>query len=240
MDGTGINAIDKIIKQSHVVEVAGEHYSVHQLKRVYDDPRPLELKVRTLTGLVSFTKSDQGKELIKDKSLIHVVSQKQVTIVSAPYGESRQRDPIITALLDRPVFEFGQWQEPEAFNIALAAMFVQTDDLEAVMAYAGKITIDTAIHLEDDGITQHASLKKGLSGGLIEKKRAPSRVALKPYRSFAEIDQVESDFIFRVRSRGDEIECALFEADAGAWKNEAALRIKKWIWNQAFDIEVIY
>lgn len=239
MDGTGIEAIEKIVKKSHVVEVAGEHYSVHQLKRVYDDPRPLELKVRTLTGLVDFVKSPQGNALIKGESLIHVVSPQQVTVVSAPYGESRARDGIISALLDRPVFNFGDWRDPEEFNIALAAMFEPTGDLEAVMAYAGKITIDSGIMIEDDGITQQASVRRGLSGGLVDKKRAPSRVALKPYRTFAEINQVESDFIFRVRTIGDGIECALFEADAGAWKDEAAMRIKKWIWDQIFDIPVI-
>lgn len=239
MDGTGIKAIEEIAKQSHVVEVAGEHYSVHQLKRVYDDPRPLELKVRTLTGLGDFVKSPQGKALIRDASIIHVVSEKQVTVISPPYGESHARDATISALLDRPVFGFGQWKDPEEFNIALAAMFAPTDDLQAVMAYAGKITIDSGILIEDDGITQQASVKRGVSGGLIEKKRAPSRVVLKPYRTFAEINQVESDFIFRVRASGDLVQCALFEADSGAWKDEAAKRIKKWISDQPFDIPVI-
>ena len=239
MDGTGIAAIEKIVKGSHVVEVAGEHYSVNQLKRVYDDPRPLELKVRTLTGLVDFIKSPQGKALIRDESLIHVVSHQQVTVISPPYGESQARDAAISAVVDRPVFGFGQWKDPEEFNIALASMFAPTDDLQAVMAYAGKIAVHNEVLIEDDGVTQHANVKKGVSGGLVEKKRAPSRVTLKPYRTFAEIDQVESEFIFRVRTIEGIIQLALFEADAGAWKDQAATRIKDWIWNHAFDIPVI-
>ena len=239
MDGTGINAIEKLVKQSHVIKVGDEHYSVHQLKRVYDDPRPQTIEVRTLSGLVEFAKSKQCEALQKEKEscLIHVVSHETVRLMTTPYGEARNRDILVVARLDRPAFQFGEWKDPEEFNIALSA--TPTDDLQAVMAYAGKITIDSGILIEDDGITQHASVKRGVSGGLIEKKRAPSRVTLKPHRSFAEIDQVESDFIFRVRANEESIRCALFEADSGAWKDEVAKRIKAWIWDHYFDVPVI-
>ena len=39
-----------------------------------------------------------------------------------------------------------------------------------------------------------------------------------PYRTFIEVEQPESKFIFRMREGGA---CALFEADGGAWKLDA-------------------
>lgn len=65
----------------------------------------------------------------------------------------------------------------------------------------------------------------------------PSPVHLKPYRTFDEIDQPESDFIFRVQSnKFDGITCALFSADGGAWKTEAKQRIKEYLSNELSDL----
>ena len=65
----------------------------------------------------------------------------------------------------------------------------------------------------------------------------PSPVHLKPYRTFDEIDQPESDFIFRIQSdKFDGITCALFSADGGAWKTEAKQRIKEYLSNELSDL----
>lgn len=65
----------------------------------------------------------------------------------------------------------------------------------------------------------------------------PSPVHLKPYRTFDEIDQPESDFIFRIKSdKFDGITCALFSADGGAWITEAKQRIKEYLRNELSDL----
>ena len=56
---------------------------------------------------------------------------------------------------------------------------------------------------------------------------------LRPYRTFTEVVQPASDFIFRMKEdRG--ITCALFEADGGAWKNAAMKNIKEYL---EFELE---
>lgn len=58
----------------------------------------------------------------------------------------------------------------------------------------------------------------------------PNPVKLKPYRTFLEVDQPVSEFIFRMKQdKYDGVLCALFEADGGAWKMEATERIKKYL-----------
>ena len=50
----------------------------------------------------------------------------------------------------------------------------------------------------------------------------PNPVTLMPRRTFFEIEQPASPFIFRMQSGPT---CALFEADGGAWQQEAMQRI---------------
>ncbi len=44
------------------------------------------------------------------------------------------------------------------------------------------------------------------------------------------MDQPESAFVFRMRDDGrDGVQCAIFEADGGAWKNEAMENIRAYL-----------
>lgn len=54
----------------------------------------------------------------------------------------------------------------------------------------------------------------------------PNPVTLAPYRTFPEIEQPKSKFIFRMQSGPT---ATLFEADGGAWRNEAMKNIKVWL-----------
>lgn len=61
------------------------------------------------------------------------------------------------------------------------------------------------------------------------QKKVEPKVKLKPYRTFREIEQPASVFLFRLKNRdGAPPECALFEADGGAWKLEATDKIGKY------------
>ncbi|MEB9782308.1 hypothetical protein P4K16_30685, partial [Bacillus cereus] len=51
-------------------------------------------------------------------------------------------------------------------------------------------------------------------------------VQLSPYRTFVEVEQPESKFVFRMREGA---RCGLFEADGGAWKLEAMNNIKEYL-----------
>ena len=54
----------------------------------------------------------------------------------------------------------------------------------------------------------------------------PNPVLLKPYRTFIEVQQPESAFIFRMQ---DGPRAALFEADGGAWRIEAMENIRAYL-----------
>ncbi len=78
----------------------------------------------------------------------------------------------------------------------------------------------------DDGVTQKATIKQGIASKT--EAIVPNPVKLRPYRTFIEVEQPVSEFIFRMKDNQG-IHCALFEADGGAWKNAAMKNVKDYL-----------
>lgn len=56
----------------------------------------------------------------------------------------------------------------------------------------------------------------------------PNPVTLAAYRTFQEIVQPYTQYVFRMKDQNG-VTCALFEADGGAWEMEAMNRIKMYL-----------
>ncbi|OSA97223.1 hypothetical protein B2H85_16310, partial [Clostridium botulinum] len=61
-------------------------------------------------------------------------------------------------------------------------------------------------------------------------------VALAPYRTFPEVQQPTSKFIFRMQQGP---KAAIFEADGGAWRNQAMQSIKAYLQEELKEIQNI-
>lgn len=122
--------------------------------------------------------------------------------------------------------------------IGLQSRFVSTPDLVETLKLASNLTASTVAQAEDDGISQRTAVKQGVF--LKDNVTVKARVKLKPYRTFREVDQPASEFIFRLRSRDGAVpECALFEADGGQWKLDAVLTIQTWLKDQELGLSVV-
>lgn len=73
----------------------------------------------------------------------------------------------------------------------------------------------------DDGITQQVMAKQGAM--LASDVKISPIIRLAPFRTFIEVGQPESEFLFRI-SDGNSF--ALYEADGGAWKIKAKTNIR--------------
>lgn len=240
MDGSAIDKIREAIEASFVTKIGGEVYSAKPLHRVYDDARPSTVQVRTLTGLADYMKTEGFLASVSEiPYFVNVVDHSEVKVLTEGCGESNQRSTLISCKLNRPSFEFGRWYESEEFVIKLSSLFEVNDALGEVISYAGKLKIDTEVNIQDDGVSQVASVKKGISGGMTEKKKAPGRVRLVPFRTFSEVEQPSSEFVFRVRQNGGSAELALFEADGGMWKNTAADNVKSWLQKTGINCPIL-
>jgi hypothetical protein len=76
----------------------------------------------------------------------------------------------------------------------------------------------------DDGVSQAIQAKVGVA--TVATVQVPNPVVLAPFRTFVEVDQPESELIFRMQNGP---RCALFEADGGAWKLTAMRNIKDYL-----------
>jgi hypothetical protein len=239
------NFVDRIVAlrdDATVKEVGGVNYSVRDLKPVYFEPRPDAVEVLTLTGLADYIEKNVD-ELKRSELMLHVVDPKTVKLVSKICGVNRKRDDFAEAKVDEELEEypFGKFMPTEEFVIRLRSMFSPTTDLERVIAFTSRLVTGATLPNEDDGITQTATVKVGVTGALKTSEAAPIIINLKPFRTFRELDQVESEFLFRVRvdGEGKPPVCALFEADGGRWRNFAVLAIRDWLAEKIQDIAII-
>lgn len=236
--------IEKIVElrdEGEVVIVEGQAYSAKGLAPIVFEPRAKTLCVNTLSGLVAFVK--ENIDSLKNEQLyIHVESPKKVSLISSLAGKKRERDTFVTAFVDEALkeFQFGQYIQTEDFIIKLRSLFTPSRDVDRLISYTSKLSSGTTVTQEDDGITQTATVKKGVSGSVVKEETAPVIVALAPYRTFREIDQVESQFLFRIKQNGEnKPECALFEADGGIWRGDAIESIKAFFVESRTGIAII-
>lgn len=218
-----------------ILKVGDREYSSKELEPVLM-PEPESLGVTTLTGIVDYLKANIDNLKI-DSLLCHVGSPQQVFIMSAMTGPFFQRDIYIQAKLEQLQLPFNKWVEAEPFNIALQSCFVDDADRARVLAYVSSVVAMTEHTVSDSGISQGVEIKKTTASKVVDV--LPNPVLLRPYRTFTEVEQPESKFIFRCRSDGSNMLYMLAEADGGAWRSTAMKSIKDYMEKAVIGLKVI-
>lgn len=218
-------AINKILSLSGYKEVTinGRTYSNGPSGITPIEPPKAEmLKINTLTGIVDYVPNIE-------KQMIQVASNKSVYVLDADFSDQwLNRSVYLEAVHESPVFHFGQHMNVEDFIIALQAMFVQDENTAAILKIVGNIVEEAVNQFCDDGVTQAVTAKAGISRR--DVVAVPNPVTLRPYRTFMEVEQPASTFVFRMQSgKGQPPSCALFEADGRMWRLEAIKNIKEWL-----------
>ena len=219
-------AIEKILEIAEPtrLEINGASYTTKKVYRIDEELRAKPIECKTLTGLLDYIRENQ-ESILGGAYFLHVVDEKTVSLISALDGD-RERETLVVARAETPSLPIGAFYNNEAFLIGVQANFVPGKDRALVLQFAGTVTDGTITDYKDDGVTQKATIRQGIKGKT--EAVVPSPCNLRPYRTFAEIEQPESGFIFRMRS-GHGPECALYEADGGAWKYKAMDGIKKYL-----------
>lgn len=221
----GINPKERVVSinnQSYVIDENGNPQYI-ALRYLAENA----LKINTLSGLVDYIKSNLDRA--DEKLYLHIASHKSVHLVSTLKPDGRREElAIAEAIL--PDFWFDRFYDMEEFNVALQSIFVKNPDREILLKVVGNLKEDNVKTTGDDGVSQAVIIKTGVASAADVK--VPNPVTLIPYRTFVEVEQPESKFIFRMKDgpRG-----AIFEADGGAWRNQAILNIKKYLGDQLSD-----
>ena len=103
----------------------------------------------------------------------------------------------------------------EEAMISLRTRFQDTPDTQYALKLLSDITSGSKITLNDNGIATSVVTKKGID--LQANTPINPIVRLKPYRTFQEVEQPESQFLIRVGERGS----SCIEAGGGMWTLEA-------------------
>lgn len=106
----------------------------------------------------------------------------------------------------------------------LQSSFVDIGTKSTLLKYTGLIQDEAVKTTGDDGVSQQVTVKTGVAS--VGQAIVPNPVELAPYRTFPEIEQPLSKFIFRMKEGPS---AAIFEADGGAWRNEAMNNIREYL-----------
>lgn len=211
------------LKEPFIAEIEGKTFTDKNLVAVeLQKYYARSFKVTTLSSLVEYIKSNKDG-FDYNKLIIHISDYNSITLFSS-LDEFKSREYYIECKADVPTFKFGDFYNAESFNIKLQSLFCDTADKAKILRLAGTIKTENANTVADDGTTQVVQTKKGVVLG--EEEFVPNPVKLAPYRTFTEIEQPVSKFVFRV---DDGPKMALFEADGGAWKLIVIQRIKEYL-----------
>lgn len=220
------------------IRLDGRSYTTGKIHPVLES-EPDTLEVSTLTSLADYLNTNVDK-LELPGLICHVEEPHRVSILSALTSDFAQRKCFIRAELHQLQLRLNAYLDGEEFNILLQSCFVEPDDpMQAtdrglVMAYAANVREVQEGVTYDDGVTQAVTVKKGIAS--VENATLPNPVTLRPYRTFTEVEQPASRFIFRAKE-GPKF--ALIEADGGAWRSEAMKNIQAFMQNSVPGLNVI-
>lgn len=221
------------LSEPFIEEFNGRVYSDKELTEVVTEHYADSFTLTTLSSLVEYIKA--GVEEMKGHMFVHVQSPTKVQVFSA-LDEDRKREYVVNVCANLPEITTNRFIDRETFNIALQSKFEENEDKKLLLKFVGTVEEGTVQEYGDDGVTQKATIKTGIAsrGDAI----VPNPVVLKPYRTFTEVEQPESAFVFRMKSdRCGGVECAIFEADGGAWKNKAMENVKAYLKEALKDVE---
>lgn len=219
------------LAQPHVLERDGRTYADKDMEEISSLRYAKQFELTTLTSLLDYLKSGVDD---MPHMFVHVKSPTCVEVFSKLDGD-RKRETLVVVNACLPILSVNTWVDRENFNIALQSKFAPTPDRDLLLQFVGTVESGSVTEYGDDGVTQTAVIKTGIA----KKETAiiPNPVALRPYRTFLEVEQPESSFVYRMRDDGRGVSCAIYEADGGAWRNEAVANVHAYLANDLADCD---
>lgn len=223
-------AIEKIteLAQIQTFNIDGHTYASDRLNRI-DPPvdRPKSIPVTGLDSICKLIREELGK--VGTTVFIQVEEHDTVRVFTT-FLDDFSRNDLYQSKADVPGIKSG-YREHETALIELRSLFMPNDGTQYLLDLLSKMSKDNSVSSSDNGVTQTVEMRQGIA--LKSNAKVNPRVSLKPFRTFLEVDQPESEFLLRIDEDG---RIGLFEADGGVWKLEAKQNISKYFENQLKDL----
>ena len=230
-------AIEKIqeLCGAHLFQIDDKHYMANN-DGYYIEVKPdLEMveniHLSSLDAMAAFVKT----EAVKNHGSVYITvpDHKTVECFTHPYpGLRMNREYLYTS----DATDVPGWSEKvslpfEEALIALRTRFQPTADTDYALKLLSDITTGSKVTFNDNGVATSVVTKKGID--LQSNTAIRPIIKLRPYRTFQEVAQPESQFLIRINERN----ITFIEADGGMWKLDARNTVKKYL-EQALDAEI--
>lgn len=206
------------LKDNKTYTINGDTYSDHELHRI--PPHVAHPSRISVTGLDSIVKLVRNELDMFDNLplFIRVDGARKVSVFST-YDDEMDRDNLYEASCDVPDFRDG-FREYEKAIIELRSKFAPSEGVNYLLDLLSRISKENGVTSHDNGVSQEVEARQGIA--LKATVQIKPRVMLRPYRTFLEVEQPESEFLLRLDEDGN---VGLFEADGGMWAMSAKERI---------------
>ncbi len=224
-------AMDKVeslvleAQDAKIVELYGRKYTANGGKLslvALPKDMPSCKKVYSLDGLIDIIKMEISK-FSCTPLFVMLTDHLSVSVVSSLDEEMDRCEIYSLHGKDVPGFS-DTWFELEQAMIALRSRFIPNEGTQYIIDLISRINDKESVKTNDNGVTQTVEVKKGVALSATEKINP--RVSLRPFRTFFEVEQPESEFLLRVSDGG---RVGLFEADGGMWKQAAKKSIADYL-----------
>ena len=183
------------------------------------------LTASSLSSLLDYINGNSDE--LRESMIIHVEGATTVSLLSG-LTEERKRESLFYVRTNPNGFEFDHYYDQERFIINMQTAFEQTKEVALITTVAGNVENKTVANYGDNGTNQSVTISRGVAGK--EAVEVPNPVVLQPFRTFLEVEQPESKFVFRIGEDSDGKPLfKLVEADGGLWKYDAVRAIKDYI-----------
>lgn len=165
-----------------------------------------------------------------DTTIMVQVKSNDTVEVMTTYLSDFSRNTLYRAKADAPGLRTG-FRGREVALIELRSLCIPNEGTAYLLDLLSRMTNENSVSTNDNGVTQTVEARQGVAlNAVVEIK---PRVMLRPFRTFLEVEQPESEFLLRVDP--DE-GIGFFEADGGIWKLEAKKNIADYFLKNMGDL----
>lgn len=223
--------IEKIVSLSgpKTFEIEGKTFASEELNEIrpYKDI-PRSISVNGLDSICKLVRHEAEK--VGRKMFIQCKTFRSVEVFST-YGNDFGRYYLYTCNADTPQITMERFISYENAVIEIRSLYIPNEDTKYLLNLLSSISNESKVTSSDNGVTQKIEAKSGIAlHNMVEVK---PRVSLKPFRTFVEIEQPESEFLLRIDHNGN---IGLFQADGGVWKLEATRNIANYFEHELKDL----
>lgn len=222
--------IDKIVslKETKTFEIDGQTYTDATLTRIPPHvDRPACIEVSGLDGICKLIRTELAK--LDTVVMVQAKAHNEVEVMTT-YQPDFSRNMLYRARADAPGLRTG-FRGREVALIELRSLFIPSEGTAYLLDLLSRMTDENSVTTRDNGVTQQVEAKQGVSLNVLVDVKP--RVQLRPFRTFLEVEQPESEFLIRVDA---EEGIGFFEADGGIWKLEAKKNIAKYFETHLTDL----